>query len=92
MGLFGSSLRMLDLMPGSHGPAPFQQATVNLLAYCTSAPWAPAWTGVGPCEGLRFLCKGSGLNGAEQHEVAASAASSPIRQQGRRHIRGACCA
>ena len=42
VGLFGSSLRMLDLMPGSHGPAPFQQATVNLLAYCTSAPWAPA--------------------------------------------------
>ena len=37
VGLFGSSLRMLDLMPGSHGPAPFQQATVNLLAYCTSA-------------------------------------------------------
>ena len=37
VGLFGSSLRLLDLMPGAHGPAPFQQATVNLLAYCTGA-------------------------------------------------------
>ena len=59
MGLFGSSLRMLDLMPGSHGPAPFQQATVNLVAYCTRAPRAFAWTGVGPGAALGAMCQGS---------------------------------
>jgi len=46
VGLFGASLRTLDLMPGAHGPAPFQQATVNLLAYC---PGARAACFIAPC-------------------------------------------